>query len=95
LKNGFSVSSLDSMSFRSLQVLYAHEFSYKVLTFGEGYWLSTRSHTPLQSKTSRPTSIDDTPDALSIDCRLVGLVIGREGENFRRIESETGARIQF
>jgi far upstream element-binding protein len=32
---------------------------------------------------------------ISIDSNLVGLVIGRQGENLRRVEQETSARIQF
>jgi far upstream element-binding protein len=32
---------------------------------------------------------------ISIDSSLVGLVIGRQGENLRRVEQETSARIQF
>jgi far upstream element-binding protein len=32
---------------------------------------------------------------ISIDSNLVGLVIGRGGDNLKRIEKETGARIQF
>lgn len=30
-----------------------------------------------------------------IDSGLVGLIIGRQGENLRRVESETGTRVQF
>ena len=30
-----------------------------------------------------------------IDSGLVGLIIGRNGENLRRVESETGTRVQF
>ena len=39
----------------------------------------------------------DDPDSevISIDSNLVGLVIGRGGDNLKRIEKETGARIQF
>lgn len=32
---------------------------------------------------------------INIESSLVGLVIGRQGENLRRIEQDTGARIQF
>ncbi|KIW06381.1 uncharacterized protein PV09_02835 [Verruconis gallopava] len=39
----------------------------------------------------------DDPDSevVSIESNLVGLVIGRGGENLKRIEKESGARIQF
>ncbi|KAL7266997.1 hypothetical protein RUND412_010431 [Rhizina undulata] len=37
------------------------------------------------------------PDAeqMNIDSSLVGLIIGRGGENLRRVEADTGARVQF
>ncbi|KAF1812623.1 hypothetical protein P152DRAFT_473767 [Eremomyces bilateralis CBS 781.70] len=38
---------------------------------------------------------DDNSEVIVIDSTLVGLVIGRQGENLRRVEAETGARIQF
>jgi far upstream element-binding protein len=38
---------------------------------------------------------DDDSEVISIDSNLVGLVIGRQGENLRRVEQETSARIQF
>lgn len=34
-------------------------------------------------------------EALNIDSNLVGLIIGRAGENLRRVEKETGCRVQF
>ncbi|KAI5855788.1 hypothetical protein BZA05DRAFT_424330 [Tricharina praecox] len=34
-------------------------------------------------------------EQINIDASLVGLIIGRGGENLRRVESETGARVQF
>ncbi|KAI9833376.1 MAG: hypothetical protein M1826_007474 [Phylliscum demangeonii] len=34
-------------------------------------------------------------EEIQIDSSLVGLIIGRQGENLRRIERETGARVQF
>jgi far upstream element-binding protein len=39
----------------------------------------------------------DDPDSevISIESNLVGLVIGRGGDNLKKIEKETGARIQF
>ncbi|KAI9835660.1 MAG: hypothetical protein M1838_005231 [Thelocarpon superellum] len=38
---------------------------------------------------------DDNSETIQIDSSLVGLIIGRQGENLRRVESETGARVQF
>lgn len=32
---------------------------------------------------------------IQIDSSLVGLIIGRQGENLRRVENDTGARVQF
>lgn len=34
-------------------------------------------------------------ETISVNSSLVGLIIGRQGENLRRVESETGARVQF
>jgi len=38
---------------------------------------------------------DGDSEILPIDKSLVGLIIGRSGENLRRVESTTGARVQF
>lgn len=37
----------------------------------------------------------DNSEVILIDSSLVGLVIGRQGESLRRIETESGTRIQF
>lgn len=37
----------------------------------------------------------DNFESISIESNLVGLIIGRQGENLRRVESETGCRVQF
>jgi far upstream element-binding protein len=42
-----------------------------------------------------PRRDDGDSEVISIDSNLVGLVIGRSGENLRRVEQETSARIQF
>ncbi|KAI9768600.1 MAG: hypothetical protein M1840_004797 [Geoglossum simile] len=34
-------------------------------------------------------------ETIQIDSTLVGLIIGRQGENLRRVEADTGARVQF
>ncbi|KAF5661219.1 hypothetical protein FDENT_13570 [Fusarium denticulatum] len=38
---------------------------------------------------------DDNSETIEIDSSLVGLIIGRQGENLRRIESESNCRVQF
>lgn len=38
---------------------------------------------------------DGDTETISIEKSLVGLIIGRSGENLRRVESSTGARVQF
>lgn len=38
---------------------------------------------------------DDNVETISIESNLVGLIIGRQGENLRRVESETGCKVQF
>ncbi|OLN86281.1 Far upstream element-binding protein 1 [Colletotrichum chlorophyti] len=38
---------------------------------------------------------DDNSETIQIESSLVGLIIGRQGENLRRIESESGCRVQF
>ncbi|KAF2752901.1 eukaryotic type KH-domain (KH-domain type I) [Pseudovirgaria hyperparasitica] len=46
---------------------------------------------------ARDRTPDNSPDneIIVIDSALVGLVIGRQGENLKRIETETKTRIQF
>jgi len=38
---------------------------------------------------------DGETETIRVKSSLVGLIIGRNGENMRRIESDTGARVQF
>lgn len=38
---------------------------------------------------------DDSSEVIEIESSLVGLIIGRQGENLRRIESESKCRVQF
>ncbi|KAI0121411.1 hypothetical protein F4776DRAFT_655572 [Hypoxylon sp. NC0597] len=42
----------------------------------------------------RSQSPDDS-ETISVESSLVGLIIGRQGENLRRVESETSCRVQF
>ncbi|KAE9375749.1 hypothetical protein N431DRAFT_463813 [Stipitochalara longipes BDJ] len=44
---------------------------------------------------SPPRGADDNVESISIESNLVGLIIGRQGENLRRVEAETGCRVQF
>jgi far upstream element-binding protein len=43
----------------------------------------------------RASPPNDNSEVILIDSSLVGLVIGRQGESLRRIEQESGTRIQF
>lgn len=38
---------------------------------------------------------DDQSETIQIESSLVGLIIGRQGENLRRIEGDTNCRVQF
>jgi far upstream element-binding protein len=42
-----------------------------------------------------PPRGDDNVESISFESNLVGLIIGRQGENLRRVEAETGCRVQF
>jgi far upstream element-binding protein len=42
-----------------------------------------------------PTGAEGESEIIPLDKSLVGLIIGRSGENLRRVESTTGARVQF
>ena len=44
---------------------------------------------------AQPSSSDTHMETVMIDSSVVGLVIGRQGENMRRLEAETRTRIQF
>lgn len=39
--------------------------------------------------------MEDNVETIQIESSLVGLIIGRQGENLRRVENDTGARVQF
>ena len=38
---------------------------------------------------------DDNSETIAIQSSLVGLIIGRQGENLRRVEADTSSRVQF
>ncbi len=48
-----------------------------------------------RSLAERGSPPDDNVETIQIDSSLVGLIIGRQGENLRRVETDTGARVQF
>ncbi|KAI1159573.1 hypothetical protein F5B18DRAFT_580947 [Nemania serpens] len=43
----------------------------------------------------RDRPADDNDEMINIESSLVGLIIGRQGENLRRVEAETQCRVQF
>ncbi|AEO71919.1 uncharacterized protein THITE_2124810 [Thermothielavioides terrestris NRRL 8126] len=47
-----------------------------------------RDRSPLRAK-------DDNSEMMEIEASLVGLIIGRQGENLRRVEGESRCRVQF
>ncbi|KAF2017115.1 hypothetical protein BU24DRAFT_431945 [Aaosphaeria arxii CBS 175.79] len=71
---------------------------------GTGYGRD-RSRSPRGRNTFSPTHqyggrdrtppANDNSEVILIDSSLVGLVIGRQGESLRRIEQQSGTRIQF
>lgn len=61
-----------------------------------------RSFSPRRDRYGSPAYRDRSPqradgdsEVIAIDKGLVGLIIGRGGENLRRVEQQTGARVQF
>ena len=73
---------------------------------GPGNYGRDRSRSPSRRNTFSPphqqyggqdrsTPPNDNSEVILIDSSLVGLVIGRQGESLRRIEQESGTRIQF
>lgn len=53
------------------------------------------SYLPRDRSPARGGGGDDNVESISIESSLVGLIIGRQGENLRRVEAETGCRVQF
>lgn len=50
---------------------------------------AVRQRSPLRSED------DNSSETMQIEASLVGLIIGRQGENLRRVEGETKCRVQF
>lgn len=71
---------------------YGRDRSYSPPARGRGYsprgGSSGRERSPLRGG-------DDSSETIEIESSLVGLIIGRQGENLRRIESESTCRVQF
>ena len=44
---------------------------------------------------AQPYSNESGTETITIESNLVGLIIGRQGENLRRVETETSTRVQF
>lgn len=60
---------------------------------GPGRGRQSGTFSPRGGGRDRPN--DDNEEMIEIESSLVGLIIGRQGENLRRVESETGCRVQF
>jgi far upstream element-binding protein len=54
----------------------------------------SRSRSPRRFP-SPPRHNEPHSETLQIESSLVGLIIGRQGENMRKVEADTGARVQF
>lgn len=54
-----------------------------------------RSRSPGRGQSNYGSRDDKDSETITVKSALVGLIIGRAGENLRRVESETGARVQF
>lgn len=54
-----------------------------------------RSFSPVRGQGGRDSRTSQESDVIQVDSSAVGLIIGRAGENMRRIEAESGARVQF
>ncbi|KAL6886987.1 hypothetical protein GGI43DRAFT_269932 [Trichoderma evansii] len=71
---------------------YGRERSYsppsRGRTFSPRSGGSGRERSPLRGG-------DDNSETIQIESSLVGLIIGRQGENLRRIEADTNCRVQF
>jgi far upstream element-binding protein len=57
--------------------------------------LPNRPPIPAQYGSKDPVSGDQGTEAIMVDSNLVGLIIGRAGENLRRVEADTQTRVQF
>ncbi|TDZ38493.1 Far upstream element-binding protein 2 [Colletotrichum spinosum] len=72
---------------------YARERSFSPGSRGRAF--SPRNPSGRERSPLRGSGGDDNSETIQIEASLVGLIIGRQGENLRRIESESGCRVQF
>lgn len=56
---------------------------------------SPRGGNPARQRSPLRGSGDNDSETMEIEASLVGLIIGRQGENLRRVEAETKCRVQF
>lgn len=57
--------------------------------------LTGRGYGGSGNRSPPPRGGDDGHETITIESNLVGLIIGRQGENLRRVENETATRVQF
>jgi far upstream element-binding protein len=62
---------------------------------GRGFGTPDQQQQQLQPPPQQLQGNDSGIETIQIDSSLVGLIIGRQGENLRRVEGETGTRVQF
>jgi far upstream element-binding protein len=73
---------------------YARERSFSPRPAGRGTNAFSPQPRPYGGPNDRRGG-DDNTDTINIESNLVGLIIGRQGESLRKIEADTGTRIQF
>lgn len=56
---------------------------------------SPRGGNPARQRSPLRGTGDNDSETMEIEASLVGLIIGRQGENLRRVEAETKCRVQF
>ncbi|KAJ9665554.1 hypothetical protein H2201_004245 [Coniosporium apollinis] len=56
---------------------------------------SPARYTATRNRSPPGRADDENVETIMVDSALVGLVIGRQGENLRRVEQDSGTRIQF
>ncbi|KAF7554321.1 hypothetical protein G7046_g6847 [Stylonectria norvegica] len=72
---------------------FGRDRSYSPATHGRTF--SPRGNTTRERSPLRASGGDENSETIQIESSLVGLIIGRQGENLRRIESESNCRVQF
>ncbi|ROW00588.1 hypothetical protein VSDG_03336 [Cytospora chrysosperma] len=62
---------------------------------GSGGAFSPRAANSARQRSPLRGDDDNASETMQIEASLVGLIIGRQGENLRRVEGETKCRVQF